>query len=141
MQKGSVDLCLVGTDRTTATGDVCNKIGTYIKALAAYDNGVPFYVAVPQSSIDWNIRDGGDIPIEERDPDEVALIQGVDDSDSTVRVRVMPRESQAANFAFDVTPARLVTGLITERGVCPATEEGLLELYPERRSAEQDGFR
>lgn len=141
MQKGSVDLCLVGTDRTTATGDVCNKIGTYIKALAAYDNGVPFYVAVPQSSIDWNIRDGGDIPIEERDPDEVALIQGVDDSGSTVRVRVMPRESQAANFAFDVTPARLVTGLITERGVCPATEEGLLELYPERRSAEQDGFR
>ena len=141
MQKGSVDLCLVGTDRTTATGDVCNKIGTYIKALAAHDNGVPFYVAVPQSSIDWNIRDGGDIPIEERDPDEVALIQGVDDSGSTVRVRVMPRESQAANFAFDVTPARLVTGLITERGVCPATEEGLLELYPERRSAEQDGFR
>ena len=141
MQKGSVDLCLVGTDRTTATGDVCNKIGTYIKALAAHDNGVPFYVAVPQSSIDWNIRDGGDIPIEERDPDEVALIQGVDDSGSTVRVRVMPRESRAANFAFDVTPARLVTGLITERGVCPATEEGLLELYPERRSAEQDGFR
>jgi methylthioribose-1-phosphate isomerase len=133
MQHGRVDLCLVGSDRTTARGDVCNKVGTYLKALAAADNGVPFYVALPHSTLDWSIRDGcAEIPIEERDPDEVTRIAGRTDAGEVVSVSLAPEGAPAANFAFDVTPARLVTGLITERGVCPATEEGLLGLYPER---------
>jgi len=124
MQQGRVDLCIVGTDRTTATGDVANKIGTYLKALAAHDNGVPFYVALPSSTIDWSLRSGREIPIEERDPAEVTHLGGV---------RLTPEASPAANWAFDVTPARLVTGLITERGVCTASEAGLKSLFPERR--------
>jgi methylthioribose-1-phosphate isomerase len=134
MQRGQVDLCLVGTDRTTATGDVCNKIGTYLKALAAADNGVPFYVALPGSTIDWQVDDGlAGIPIEERDADEVLRVQG-QDADGRVRsVAIAPAATPAVNPAFDVTPARLVTGLITERGVCPASREGLLGLYPEQQ--------
>ncbi|MBI4431329.1 MAG: S-methyl-5-thioribose-1-phosphate isomerase [Candidatus Omnitrophica bacterium] len=132
MQKGEVDIVIVGTDRTTAAGDVANKIGTYTKALAARDNGIPFYAAVPSSSIDWNIQNGKDIPIEERDQDEVRYVQGL--SDGTVKkVLVVPEHSKAANYAFDVTPRRLVTGLITERGIAQASEEGLLNLFPENR--------
>jgi methylthioribose-1-phosphate isomerase len=133
MQHGRVDLCLVGSDRTTARGDVCNKVGTYLKALAAADNGVPFYVALPHSTLDWSIRDGcAEIPIEERDPEEVTRIAGRTARGEVVEVVLTPEGAPAANFAFDVTPARLVTGLVTERGVCAATEEGLLGLYPER---------
>jgi methylthioribose-1-phosphate isomerase len=132
MQHGRVDLCIVGTDRTTAAGDVANKIGTYLKALAAHDNGVPFYVGLPSPSIDWTIADGRDIPIEERDAAEVAEIEGALASGGTARVRVIPATSAAANYAFDVTPARLVTGLVTERGVCAASREGLRSLFPER---------
>ncbi len=134
MQHGRVDLCITGTDRTTASGDVANKIGTYLKALAAHDNGVPFYVALPSPTIDWSIEDGvRDIPIEERDATEVTEIAGRLSDGSTARVRLVPEGSPAANYAFDVTPARLVTGLITERGVCPASRAGLLSLFPERR--------
>jgi methylthioribose-1-phosphate isomerase len=134
MRRGEVDLCLVGTDRTTARGDVANKIGTYLKALAAYDNGVPFYVALPSPSIDWAIEDGDEIPIERRDPREVTHIAGWTASGRRVEVRLTPEGSPAANFAFDVTPARLVTALVTERGVCPASRAGLLGLFPERRA-------
>jgi len=135
MQHGRVDLCIVGTDRTTATGDVCNKIGTYLKALAAWDNGVPFYVALPGSTVDWTVDDGvAEIPIEERGMEEVLRIQG-EDANGTVRtVAIAPAGTPAVNPAFDVTPARLVTGLITERGICPASRDGLLGLYPEQRS-------
>jgi methylthioribose-1-phosphate isomerase len=134
MQHGLVDLCITGTDRTTASGDVCNKIGTYLKALAARDNDVPFYVALPHTTIDWTIADGlAEIPIEQRDPAEVTGVTGRAPDGSIVTVRVTPEDSPARNDAFDVTPARLVTGLITERGVCPASREGLLGLYPERR--------
>ena len=122
MQQGLVDACIVGTDRTLSTGDVCNKIGTYLKALAAYDNGVPFYVAVPGPSIDWDTLDPGEIPIEERDGREVAEMSGI---------RLVPPGTPTANYGFDVTPARLVTRLITERGVCAASPDGLRELYPE----------
>ena len=133
MQHGKVDLCIVGTDRTTATGDVCNKIGTYLKALAAHDNGVPFYVGLPSPTIDWTIADGvRQIPIEERDGREVSELTGRTADGRIETVRVTPDGSPVANYAFDVTPARLVTGLITERGVCPATREGLLGLFPER---------
>jgi methylthioribose-1-phosphate isomerase len=135
MQHGEVDLCITGSDRTTATGDVCNKIGTYLKALAAHDNGVPFYVALPSSSIDWSLHDGTGIPIEERDPAEVTHLRGRDESGEVVEVQVTPDGSPAANYAFDVTPARLVTGLITERGVCDASAGGLLDLFPERRAS------
>ncbi|HZB94164.1 MAG TPA: S-methyl-5-thioribose-1-phosphate isomerase [Stellaceae bacterium] len=135
MQHGRVDLCITGTDRTTAAGDVANKIGTYLKALAARDNGVPFYVALPSPTIDWSIEDGvRDIPIEERDPTEVTEITGRLPAGGTARVRLVPEGSKAANYAFDVTPARLVTGLITERGVAAASREGLLSLFPERRA-------
>jgi methylthioribose-1-phosphate isomerase len=134
MQHGRVDLMITGTDRTTATGDVANKIGTYLKALAACDNGVPFYVALPGPTIDWTIADGvRDIPIEERDPVEVTDISGRAPDGTVTTVRLTPHGSAAANFAFDVTPARLVTGLITERGLCAASAEGLLSLWPERR--------
>ena len=133
MQKGEVDLCITGTDRTTASGDVANKIGTYLKALAADDNGVPFYVALPSPTIDWTISDGlCDIPIEERDATEVTRIAGRTDAGEVVNVTLTPVGSAAANYAFDVTPARLVSGLITERGVCEASAEGLAGLFPER---------
>jgi methylthioribose-1-phosphate isomerase len=131
MQHGQVDLCITGTDRTTRSGDVANKIGTYLKALAADDNGVPFYVALPSTTIDWTISDGvRDIPIEERDAAEVTHVSGLDGVE--VRsVQTITDESPAANYAFDVTPARLVTGLITERGICDASERGLASLFPE----------
>ena len=138
MQHGQVDLVITGTDRTLYTGDVANKIGTYLKALAAHDNGIPFYVALPSSSFDWKKRDGvREIPIEQRDATEVKYIQGLYDGE-IVQVLLTPAESAAANYAFDVTPARLVTGLITERGLCPATEEGVLSLFPEKRQNKQD---
>jgi len=130
MQHGRVDACIVGTDRTTASGDVCNKIGTYLKALAAADNGIPFYVALPSPTIDWSVEDGLDIPIEERDPREVTHIRGRTASGGLTEVLVCPPKTPAGNFAFDITPARLVTGLITERGLCPASREGLGSLYP-----------
>jgi methylthioribose-1-phosphate isomerase len=132
MQHGRVDLVIVGTDRTTRTGDVANKIGTYLKALAAKDNGIPFYVALPSSTFDWTLTDGlTGIPIEERDPDEIRYVQGLCNGKSE-KVLVPPENSPAVNHAFDVTPARLVTGFITERGVCRATEEGILSLFPEK---------
>lgn len=135
MQHGKVDLVITGTDRTTRCGDVANKIGTYLKALAAYDNDVPFYVALPSTTIDWNSRDGvAEIPIEERDPSEVTDIYGVSNGE-TAYVRTVASDTPVSNFAFDVTPARLVTGLITERGVCSASEAGLLRLFPENRDA------
>ncbi|MFH6782090.1 MULTISPECIES: S-methyl-5-thioribose-1-phosphate isomerase [Methylobacterium] len=136
MQHGQVDLCIVGSDRTTATGDVCNKIGTYLKALAARDCGVPFYAALPFSTIDWTLTDGvAGIPIEERDAREVTHLTGRTDDGAFATVAVVSPGSPVANPAFDVTPARLVTGIITERGVAEATPEGLLGLYPERRAA------
>jgi methylthioribose-1-phosphate isomerase len=131
MQRGKVDLCIVGTDRTTGSGDVCNKIGTYLKALAAADNNIPFYVALPGSTIDWTLADGADIPIEERAEEEVLLVSGLGMDGGVQQVRIAPEQTKAANPAFDVTPARLVTGLITERGVCAASREGLLALFPE----------
>jgi len=134
MREGLVDLCIVGTDRTTAGGDVANKIGTYTKALAARDNGIPFYVALPSPTIDWEIESGAEIPNERRDSREVTHIEGWSDDGRRVTVRLTPQDSPAANYAFDVTPARLVTGLITERGVCPASRAGLLELFPEHRN-------
>jgi methylthioribose-1-phosphate isomerase len=133
MQHGQVDMVIVGTDRTTANGDVCNKIGTYLKALAAKDNNVPFYVALPSPTIDWTVRDGvKEIPIEERDAAEVAFVQGSGADGKITRVRISPEGSPAANPAFDVTPARLITGLITERGIAKASPEGLKDLFPER---------
>jgi methylthioribose-1-phosphate isomerase len=132
MRQGLVDLCIVGTDRTTAGGDVANKIGTYLKALAAHDNGIPFYVALPSPTIDWEIESGDAIPIERRDEREVTHIEGWAEDGRRVAVRLTPEGSAAANYAFDVTPARLVTALITERGICPASREGLLALFPER---------
>ncbi|MFP4476790.1 MAG: S-methyl-5-thioribose-1-phosphate isomerase [Desulfatibacillaceae bacterium] len=131
MQHGMVDVCIVGTDRTTRTGDVANKIGTYLKALAANDNGVPFYVALPSSTIDWEMDDGLAIPIEDRDPDEVRLVFGANGG-SPGKVLVPPADSPAKNPAFDVTPARYVTGLITERGVCEASRAGIEGLFPEK---------
>ena len=130
MQHGMVDLCITGTDRTTRTGDVANKIGTYLKALAAHDNEIPFYVALPSTTIDWTIRDGVfEIPIEERDPDEVSKIYGRM-NDTLGFADTVASNTNISNFAFDVTPARLVTGLITEQGVCAASEEGLTSLFP-----------
>ena len=133
MQHGRVDLCIVGTDRVAAGGDVANKIGTYLKALAAHDTGVPFYVTLPYSTIDWTLASGRDIPIEERGQDEVLVMQGRLADGSVAAIEIAAPGSPAANPAFDVTPARLVTGLITERGVAPATRDGLLSLYPEHR--------
>jgi len=133
MQHGEVDILLVGSDRTTAAGDVANKIGTYLKALAAHDNGVPFYAALPSSTIDWTIEDGvRDVPIEERSSREVTHVRGRGEDGRLLDVEVVAPGSAVANPAFDVTPARLVTGIITERGVAPATRAGLLSLYPER---------
>ncbi|MBO6946454.1 MAG: S-methyl-5-thioribose-1-phosphate isomerase [Rhodospirillales bacterium] len=132
MQEGRVDMCITGTDRTTAAGDVCNKIGTYLKALAAHDNNVPFYVALPSPTVDWTIEDGRDIPIEERSADEVTKIQGKTELGDVVSVEIVPEGAKGGNPAFDVTPARLVTGLITERGVCKASKEGLSGLFPDK---------
>jgi len=134
MQHGRVDMCIVGTDRTTSTGDVANKIGTYLKALAAEANDVPFYVALPHTTIDWTLTDGvRDIEIEERSAREVTHMTGRTEQGEIVTIEISAPGSAAANYGFDVTPARLVTGLITERGICPASREGLLSLYPERK--------
>jgi methylthioribose-1-phosphate isomerase len=133
MARGAVDVCLVGTDRTTAVGDVCNKIGTYLKALAAHALGIPFYAAVPGSSVDWAARGPDAIPIEERDGGELRIVAGRGPDGSAASVRLLAEAAAVANPAFDVTPAALVTGLITERGVCDASAAGLAGLYPERR--------
>jgi methylthioribose-1-phosphate isomerase len=134
MQHGMIDAVIVGADRVTANGDVCNKIGTYLKALAARDNGVPFYVALPSPTIDWTVNDGvREIPIEERHGSEVSEISGRLASGEIATVRLIPEGSAVANYAFDVTPSRLVSGLITERGICKASSDGLLALFPERR--------
>ena len=129
MQRGEVDMCIVGTDRTLSTGDVCNKIGTYLKALAAHDNNVPFYVALPSSTIDWNIKDLKDIPIEERNSEELSHIEGIDDEGKVKKVMIYPKKSKAMNLAFDVTPAKYVTGLITEKGVCEASTDALQKMF------------
>ena len=131
MQRGQVDMCIVGTDRTLSNGDVCNKIGTYLKALAAKDNNIPFYVALPSSTIDWNIKDRKQIPIEERNSDELSHIEGLDKDNKLQKVLIYPQKSKAMNLAFDVTPAKYVTGLITEKGVCEASEKGLKGLFSE----------
>ena len=131
MQHGQVDIVITGTDRTTRTGDVANKIGTYLKALAAHDNDVPFYVALPSMTIDWDVRDGiAEIPIEQRDPDEVSHVYGMHQGNPCT-VKTTANDTPISNFAFDVTPARLVTGLITERGICEASETGLTGLFPD----------
>ncbi len=129
MQRGEVDICIVGTDRTLSNGDVCNKIGTYLKALSAKDNNVPFYVALPSSTIDWSIKDHKQIPIEERNSEELSHVEGIDENNEIKKVRIYPQKSKSLNLAFDVTPAKLVTGLITEKGVCEASEKGLKGLF------------
>jgi methylthioribose-1-phosphate isomerase len=135
MQHGMVDLCIVGSDRTTFTGDVANKVGTYLKALAAHDNGVPFYAALPSSTFDWTMTDGvKQIPIEERGGEEVHTVEGLTADGELTEVRILQPDSPVANYGFDVTPARLVTGLITERGICSANAESILSLFPERRT-------
>ncbi len=133
MQNGMVDMVIVGSDRTTYTGDVCNKIGTYLKALAAQDNNIPFYAAVYSSSFDWTISNGvKDIPIEQRSGDEMRYMKGLDVLNKLTEITIIPHQSPVSNYAFDVTPARLVTALITERGVCAATREGIAKLFPEK---------
>ena len=129
MQRGQVDMCIVGTDRTLSNGDVCNKVGTYLKALAAKDNNVPFYVALPSSTIDWKIKNPKDIPIEERSSEELSKIEGVDEDGKVKKVKIYPNKSKAMNLAFDVTPAKYITGLITEKGICEASEKGLKNLF------------
>ena len=129
MQRGDVDMCIVGTDRTLSNGDVCNKIGTYLKALAAHDNNVPFYVALPSSTIDWEIKEGKDIPIEERNSEELSHVEGVNENNEIKKILIYPKKSKAMNLAFDVTPAKYVTGLITERGISEASSEGLKKLF------------
>jgi methylthioribose-1-phosphate isomerase len=132
MQHGMVDMVIVGTDRTTRQGDVANKIGTYLKALAAHDNQIPFYVALPSTTLDMTIKDGlKEIPIEERNPDEVRYVIGKTSGGSVEPILICPETTLASNYSFDVTPAKYVTALITERGVCAASEEGLLQLFPE----------
>ena len=129
MQRGEVDMCIVGTDRTLSNGDVCNKIGTYLKALAAHDNNVPFYVALPSSTIDWEIKEGKDIPIEERNSEELSHIEGMDENNEIKKVLIYPKKSKVMNLAFDVTPARYVTGLITEKGISEASNDGLKKMF------------
>ncbi|MDA8567574.1 S-methyl-5-thioribose-1-phosphate isomerase [Candidatus Pelagibacter bacterium] len=129
MQRGDVDMCIVGTDRTLSNGDVCNKIGTYLKALAAKDNNVPFYVALPSSTIDWDIKDAKDIPIEQRNSEELSHVEGIDENNEVKKILIYPKKSKAMNLAFDVTPAKYVTGLITEKGICEASTEGLKKLF------------
>ena len=129
MQRGEVDMCIVGTDRTLSNGDVCNKVGTYLKALAAHDNDIPFYVALPSSTIDWNIKNHKDIPIEERNSEELSHMEGLDEGGSLKKIQIYPKKSKSMNLAFDVTPAKYVTGLITEKGICEASTEGLKGLF------------
>ena len=129
MQRGEVDICIVGTDRTLSNGDVCNKVGTYLKAIAAKDNNIPFYVALPSSTIDWHLSDSKNIPIEERNSEELSFVEGLDNEGYLKKIRIYPENSKALNLAFDVTPAKYITGLITEKGICNATKEGLNKLF------------
>ncbi len=129
MQRGEVDMCIVGTDRTLSNGDVCNKVGTYLKAIAAKDNNVPFYVALPSSTIDWDLKDSKNIPIEERNSEELSIVEGVDKNGNIEKIRIYPKNSRSLNLAFDVTPAKYITGLITEKGICRASKEGLNKLF------------
>ena len=129
MQRGEVDMCVVGTDRTLSNGDVCNKIGTYLKALAAYDNNIPFYVALPSSTIDWEIKDAKNIPIEERNSEELSHVEGIDENNEIKKVLIYPDKSKTLNLAFDVTPAKYITGLITEKGISEASYSGLQKLF------------
>tara|TARA_Y200000002_G_scaffold342838_1_gene314961 strand:- start:351 stop:743 length:393 start_codon:yes stop_codon:yes gene_type:complete len=129
MQRGEVDMCIVGTDRTLSNGDVCNKIGTYLKALAAYDNNIPFYVTLPSSTIDWDIKNSKDIPIEERSSEELSHIEGIDENNEIKKILIYPKKSKTMNLAFDVTPAKYITGLITEKGISKASFEGLKNLF------------
>jgi methylthioribose-1-phosphate isomerase len=129
MQRDDVDMCIVGTDRTLSNGDVCNKIGTYLKALAAHDNNVPFYVALPSSTIDWDIKNAKDIPIEERNAEELSHVEGIDENNELKKILIYPIKSKAMNLAFDVTPAKYVTGLITEKGICEASTDGLKKIF------------
>ena len=129
MQRGEVDMCIVGTDRTLSTGDVCNKIGTYLKALAAHDNKIPFYVTLPSSTIDWNIKDFKDIPIEERNSEELSHVEGIDEKGKVKKVMIYPKKSKVMNLAFDITPAKYVTALITEKGVCEASTDALQKMF------------
>ena len=129
MQRGEVDMCITGTDRTLSNGDVCNKIGTYLKALAASDNNIPFYVALPSSTIDWETKDSKEIPIEERDPKELSHIEGFDKNNKLQKILIYPQKSKSMNLAFDVTPAKYITALITEKGICKASKEGLKKLF------------
>ena len=129
MQRGDVDMCIVGTDRTLSSGDVCNKIGTYLKALAAHDNNIPFYVALPSSTIDWDIKNFKDIPIEKRNPEELSYVEGLDKNNELKKVLIYPKKSKALNLAFDVTPAKYVTGLITEKGICEASSDALKKMF------------
>ena len=129
MQRGEIDMCIVGTDRTLSTGDVCNKIGTYLKALAAHDNNIPFYVALPSSTIDWDIKNFKDIPIEKRNPEELSYVEGLDKNNELKKVLIYPKKSKALNLAFDVTPAKYVTGLITEKGICEASSDSLKKMF------------
>ena len=134
MQHGMVDIAIVGSDRTTVNGDVANKIGTYLKALAANDNNIPFYVALPSSTIDWNMENGvANIPIEQRDGNEVSWMEGVNEEGKLGKVYILPKNSPVANYGFDVTPADYVTGLITERGICNANKEDILTMFPEKK--------
>ena len=129
MQRGEIDICIVGTDRTLFNGDVCNKVGTYLKALAAHDNKIPFYVALPSSTIDWKIKEHKDIPIEERNSEELSHMEGLDEEGKIKKIQIYPKKSKTMNLAFDVTPAKYVTGLITEKGICEASEKGLKKLF------------
>ena len=129
MQIGEVDMCIVGTDRTLSNGDVCNKVGTYLKALAAKDNNIPFYVALPSSTIDWSLKNSKDIPIEERNSEELSHIEGIDEKGDIKKIKIYPNKSKSMNLAFDVTPAKYVTGLITEKGICEASSKGLSDLF------------
>jgi len=129
MQRGDVDMCIVGTDRTLSTGDVCNKIGTYLKALAAHDNNVPFYVALPSSTIDWDIKNFKDIPIEERNSKELSHVEGIDENNEIKKILIYPKKSKSLNLAFDITPAKYVTGLITEKGICEASTNSLKKMF------------
>ncbi|MSN41909.1 S-methyl-5-thioribose-1-phosphate isomerase, partial [Escherichia coli] len=139
MQHGDVDLCIVGTDRTTARGDVCNKIGTYLKALAAHDNHVPFYVALPSPTIDWTIEDGKSIPIEQRDGKEQSHVYGINPQGELSWVNTAPEGTRCGNYAFDVTPARYITGFITERGVCAASKSALADMFADLKSKALQG--
>ena len=132
MQRGEVDICIVGTDRALCNGDIANKVGTYLKALAAHDNNIPFYVALPSSTIDWELKDSKKIPIEERNSEELSHVEGLDKNGNIQKVLIYPKKSIAKNIAFDITPAKLITGLITEKGICDASENSLLTLYQKK---------